>query len=889
MPGRELMEKSCSVFCGWPEAFKAGAESVGGKGWNLGRLDRYGFKVPVGGVIAVEAYRNFIKENNLQEATEKIAQSVSLDNISEREIEERLFLIQQKINAGSISSHIQKELIWNLNNLEIQEKSLAIRSSATTEDASGTSFAGIHESFLNVRGIDNILRTIKKCYASLWTIRAVAYRRKMDIKDCEVLPAVVIMEMVEAKAAGVGFTCDPRSGREDLIVISANFGLGESVVSGVVESDEYRLRLDYLPEIKKKRIGSKEGMTVFGKNGGTEFVKHKEPIAGQAISDRNIIKLGFLILRVFEALGRGEQHQDLEWVFDGNEFFLVQARPVTAIPRHTCAEIKELPEIWSNANFRDASPIAQSNLNWSLVKHSLTTILQSPFQIVGYQIPPAIRFVRLFQGRPYFNLSLQQWLLYDALGLSPRKTNDSLGGQLPEITIDGKKPYAGVKGLKRIGRMLKFLLAISKTKRQSKKYFSEFSKYTGDLLKKDFRNYTNEDFIKTISANAKVATEFGPPFLLLCSSAVSSYMMLVSALEKHFPGKGNAMTNAIMAGCGDITSAQHGYRLLEVAEIAHNDAAARDFFAAKSFTPLLWEKDLPGNSLFRQSFRAFLTEYGHRGIYEAEVMNPRWREDPTYLLNIIRSTMDTADLNSIKAGQKEKADKAWQLIKQKLPLYHRLLVKGYLKQALKGAELREMAKSVYVKLYEPGRMIYLEIGRRLAERGILENQTDIYYCVLGEIFSIILRYWDGNGLAVLVAERKIRRKAMEAFSPPDLIIDDAPKFAEPVTCNSGNELIGLGVAAGRASGTAKLIYHPDNGEKLQAREVLVAPSTDPGWTPLFLRASAIVMETGGFLSHGAIVAREYGIPAVINIPGIMRMVKDSQLITVDGDEGREYL
>jgi pyruvate,water dikinase len=186
-------------------------------------------------------------------------------------------------------------------------------------------------------------------------------------------------------------------------------------------------------------------------------------------------------------------------------------------------------------------------------------------------------------------------------------------------------------------------------------------------------------------------------------------------------------------------------------------------------------------------------------------------------------------------------------------------------------------------------MIYLEIGRRLVERGIIENQADIFYCVLSEILSIILGHWDGKGLVVLVAERKSERKAMGAFSPPDLIIDDTPKFAEPVTHNSGNELIGLGVAAGKASGTAKLIHHPDNGDELQAGDVLVAPSTDPGWTPLFLRASGIVMETGGFLSHGAIVAREYGIPAVINIPGIMEIVKDRQLITVDGDEGRVYL
>ena len=884
------MEKCCGVFYfSWPEAFQAGVDSVGGKGWNLGRLDRYGFKIPAGGVLAAEVYQNFIEENHLLEATTKIAQSVSIDNIGEREIEEELLLIREKIEAASISSHIQDELILKLKDIGILERPLAIRSSATAEDGSETSFAGIHESFLNIQGVENILRTIKMCYASLWTPRAVAYRRKMDVKDYNVIPAVVIMEMVEAKAAGVGFTCEPWTGREDVMVINANFGLGESVVNGAVEPDEYRLRLDYLPEIMEKNIGRKEGMTVSGKNGGTEFVRSPQSMAGQVLSDDNIVKLSFLILRVFEALGQGEKHQDLEWVFDGNEFILVQARPVTAVPRYTCAEIKERPDIWSNANFKDASPTVQSNLNWSLMKHGFTTVLQAPFQIVGYHVPPGMRLVRLFQGRPYFNLSLQQWLLYDALGLSPRKTNDSLGGQLSEITIDEKKPYAGVKGLKRIARMLKFVLAISKTKRQSKKYFSKFSEYTEDLLKKDFKNYTNEEFICTTLASAKVANEFGAQFLLLCSSAVSSYMMLVNTLEKHFPGKGNAMTNSIMAGRGDITSAQHGYRLLEIADIARNDLPARRFFATEPFTPLLWDKNLPDHSPFRQSFRDFLTEYGHRGIYEAEVMNSRWREDPTYLLNIIRNTMDTVDVSTIKARQKEKADKAWQVIKQKVPLHRRLLVKIFLKQALKGAELREMAKSVYVKLYEPGRMIYQEIGRRLVERGIIEKQTDIYYCVLSEIFSIILGYWDGNGLIVLVAKRKAERKAMEAFSPPDLIIDDAPKFAEPVTCSSGNELIGLGVAAGRASGTAKLIYHPDNGEKLQAGDVLVAPSTDPGWTPLFLRASAIVMETGGFLSHGAIVAREYGIPAVINIPGILRRVKDGQFITVDGDEGKVYL
>jgi phosphohistidine swiveling domain-containing protein len=171
----------------------------------------------------------------------------------------------------------------------------------------------------------------------------------------------------------------------------------------------------------------------------------------------------------------------------------------------------------------------------------------------------------------------------------------------------------------------------------------------------------------------------------------------------------------------------------------------------------------------------------------------------------------------------------------------------------------------------------------------LSEPADIYHCACSEIFSILQGDWDGRELDVLVAERKARRKELEELSPPDFIVDEAPHFAEPASCGPGNGLTGLGVAAGRASGEAKLIYHPDEGEKLQAGDVLVAPSTDPGWTPLFLRASAIVMEAGSSLCHGSIVAREYGIPAVVNIPGVMKIIKDAQSITVDGDEGKVYL
>lgn len=331
---------------------------------------------------------------------------MTIGNIGEKENEQKLSLLGEKIMDGHIPGYIQEELISSLENIGVVDKPLAVRSSATAKDSAGASFAGIHGSFLNVRGLDNILYAIKGCYASLWTHRAVSYRRKMNMNDDEVCQAVVIMEMAEAEAAGVAFTYDPRTGREDIVIISANFGLGESVVSGAVEPDEYCL--DYWSETPEKRIGRKEGKTVAVKDGGTCFVKSSESAKSQVLSDNNIRKFGLLVQRIYDALGHGEQHQDIEWVFDGKDFALVQARPVTALPRYTFDELKNQPDMWSNANFKDAFPMVQSTLNWGLWNYLLAGVDQIP------KIPKGIKTIKLYQGLAYWNLSFVQWVNYDA-------------------------------------------------------------------------------------------------------------------------------------------------------------------------------------------------------------------------------------------------------------------------------------------------------------------------------------------------------------------------------------------------------------------------------------------------------------------------------------------
>jgi pyruvate,water dikinase len=288
------------------------------------------------------------------------------------------------------------------------------------------------------------------------------------------------------------------------------------------------------------------------------------------------------------------------------------------------------------------------------------------------------------------------------------------------------------------------------------------------------------------------------------------------------------------------------------------------------------------------AFREFIQEFGHRAVYELDIINPRWTEDPSYLMGIICSTQDTADLSKLKTVQKEKFEQAWQEIKHNVPANEQLLIKKLICKVQEGAAVKEKTKSVEVSVIGAFRLIAQELGSRFCERAIIEKQADIYFCTWPELVAIITEEWEGDGLQVLVTQRKSLMKEMESLVPPDIILGDTPKYSEPVPRSSGNFLVGMPVAAGRASGIARLINHPDEGSRLQPGDVMVAPSTDPGWTPLFLKASAVIMETGGFLSHGAIVAREYGIPAVVNIPGVRQVIKEGMNVVVDGDEGKVF-
>src|ERR1017187_962439 len=365
-----------SASLSWQEAYQAGTAVCGGKGYNLARLARYGFRVPRGFVLP----------------------------------------------AGSPASQIRQ----GLERSGLGDAKVAVRSSATGEDSVRASFAGIHRSFLNVSGAEAVEAAAQGCIESLDTPQAVAYRRRMGFADEEVRCAVVVCEMVDALCAGVAFSCDPATGRRDLILIDAAEGLGEAVVSGRVN-----------PE---RMIWRNQDGVLLPQAGSAACAWLPAPIEEQ---------LAHLVQRVHWALGEGADPQDIEWAYDGEHLWLLQARPVTRLPRAGWPQTAAMPRYWSTANIKDSLPDVLCELSWSVLSDIVGSSAYAAQKAVGYQMPPGLEVMRRFQGRAFFDLTAMQWAFYDAFGVLPAEVVKVLGGHEPQIPVPPGSPLKGPRGRRR--------------------------------------------------------------------------------------------------------------------------------------------------------------------------------------------------------------------------------------------------------------------------------------------------------------------------------------------------------------------------------------------------------------------------------------------------------
>ncbi|GAA5787484.1 PEP/pyruvate-binding domain-containing protein [Chitiniphilus shinanonensis] len=864
----------------WPAILAAGAAEAGGKAWTLARLARYGFPVPDGMVLPVAVYRAWLDRSGLARELHAAAALHDAERIA------ALTALRPRLLARRPDDSVLAALRQRLASPPWRDGALAVRSSAPQEDGADASFAGIHASLLNVRGEAALADAIVTVWASLWTPAAVAYRARLGIAHDDAAMAVLLMPLLPARASGIAFTCDPVSGRDDRLVIHANWGLGESLVAGATTGDEIVLgeqAQDDSLALLACTPGAKALTSVPAPDGGTALRRGGAESGAAVLTPAQSRALGELLRQAALALDYGHPVYDCEWAWDGERFWLLQARPVTARGRCTYPELLGQPDIWTRGNTRDVVPDPLPPMDWGSWRRLANALLETGFRLTGFAMLPGAQRTGLFDGRLYLNLSLIQWEGYAAFNVLPAAMNRLVGGRQPEIRVP---PRSGRERLAVGLRMARYLLRAGTLRRQGPPAVAEAMR-----LSRQWREQPlpadDAGFAAEIRRQAR-HRHAQAPLHFMQGSGGGYLSLLVDLLDAHRPGEGHALASALLAGGEPSVTLRQGYALSEVARIAMADPTASAWLAARR--PGDDWRDLPPDNPFRAAFADFLAQYGHRCVYETYLGNPRWREAPDYLLDSLPG-LAAADMAAAAARQRQAADTAWAEARRALPWWKRPLLARMVRTAKHETNDREAARSALMAYTEPARRLWLALGERWTARGWLARADDVWFLMPAEALAVLDGLRPGAALAALIADRRQRFATWQAQAAPDVILQHggaedlgATAGVVPLAAD-GHTFQGVAVGSGVASGPARLIHHPDEGARLAQGDILVVPSTDPAWTLLFLKAGGLVMETGGFLSHGAIVAREFGIPAVVNLPGILQRLRDGERLRVDGARG----
>jgi pyruvate,water dikinase len=563
-------------------------------------------------------------------------------------------------------------------------------------------------------------------------------------------------------------------------------------------------------------------------------------------------ELAHLVQRVHWALGEAPDPQDIEWAYDGDHLWLLQARPVTSLPRAGWPQTAAMPRYWSTANIKDTLPDVVCELSWSGLSDIVGSAAYAAQKAVGYEMPPGLEVMRRFQGRVFFDLTAMQWAFYDAFGVLPADAVKLVGGQQPEIPAP-PHPLQGPLGRRRGMAGLRLVRRIWNYPAKARPAIESQFNFQRSLQSIDWTSLSHAELWRTMSQITQAQNSV-LPVAGLANSSSGPWQLALDALVKDA-----GLIARLQAGTGGVTSAEQGYRLYDIAQ-------------------------------GKCTLEEFLHDFGHRAVYECHVLNPRWAEDPSWILEQVQSIRDNPPARDPRETAAQVRRQAERELRQRFGWRTPLLL-GLVRKQREAMAVRESAKSALISLMLPMRRLVLEIGRRLVAAGHLDAPGQAFHFAFIDIICWLHGYWDGAGARALAGDRAQRHESWLAETAPDLITEEpdgrlAAAVPIPPPLSESGVWSGISVSPGAASGVARVLRSPTEAAHLRPGDILVAPSTDPGWTPLFLRASAIVMETGGYLSHGAIVAREYGIPAVANLPGILNALQDGDPITVDGSTGR---
>ncbi|CAK6473401.1 phosphoenolpyruvate synthase [Peribacillus castrilensis] len=848
---------------------------VGGKGMNLGECSRIdGILVPEGFCVTTEAFKRVIGEND---ELHQLLDQLAVQKVDERRrISEISRKIRDLIEGIEIDKGIEEDIDRCLLTFGF-EHAYAVRSSATAEDLPFASFAGQQDTYLNIKGKDAILQHISKCWASLFTDRAVIYRMQNGFDHRKVYLSVVIQRMIFPQASGILFTADPVSSNRKVLSIDASFGLGEALVSGLVSADNYKVQEGRIVE---KKISTKKLAIYAGKEGGT-MEKEIEP--GQQVlstlSDEQVLEL--------ERIGRKlEAHfgcpQDIEWCLADDTFYIVQSRPITTL--------YPIPEANDQENHVYVSVGHQQMMTDAMKPLGLS------FWLLTTPAPMRKAGGRLFVDVTHMVASPEsRKMLVEAMGQHDPLMKDALINIIERG--DFIKPLPNNKQEQSSGKSNK-----SVSSADSRAQIENDPTIVSDLikrsqtsieeLKQNIQTKSGLELFDFILEDIQVLKKilFDPQSSAVFMAAIDASSWINEKMNKWL-GEKNAADTLSQSVPNNITS-EMGLELLDVADVIRPYPKVIDYLQQvkdDNFMDELVKFD--GGQETQDAIYDYLGKYGMRCAGEIDITKTRWSEKPTTLVPVILSNIKNFEPNAsnlkFEQGRQEALKKELEILdrlkqlpdgEQKVKETKRMisLIRNFI-------GYREYPKYGMVNRYFVYKQALLKEAEQLVQANVIHAKEDIYYLTLEELHEVVRK----NKLDYqMISKRKDEYRLYEKLTPPRVITSDGEIIVGEYKRDNlmAEAIVGLPVSSGIIEGRARVILNMEDAD-LEDGDILVTTFTDPSWTPLFVSIKGLVTEVGGLMTHGAVIAREYGLPAVVGVVNATKLIKDGQRIRVNGTEG----
>lgn len=813
---------------------------AGGKGAGLARLSRCGFQVPPGFVITSTAFRDFLTDAGFDVAGTR--REWTVDAVERT---------RERMASSDLPGRLAREIVRAYRKLG---GPVAVRSSMVGEDGKALSFAGQLDTILNVGEETAVLEAVKQCWVSVYDRRVVTYLTERDgfnVGDAvrSLSMAVVVQQMVDAKAAGVAFSADPITGQR-CVVVEAVRGLGQGVVGGLVDPDRYVV----------------DARGVLAETAGADR-------AAPALTDHQVLRLAETVRQI---AGKSGAPQDVEWAWDGQDFYILQSRPITSLLGRT---------IYSNKMVSDMAPGLIAPLVYST---KIVSMAENVFGGVFTQLlgPKDVDFkllVARIRSRAYTNVTLLG-NLFEQLGMPPNFFGVLSRGEL----IDLRRPALTVRILGAALRLGVFAWRHARIAPEIEAFIERHDEELNRYRRADWSDHDSRALLDQCDLLLRLHGELQWYIFIGPTNMMLRNRLLDRLVNRHTEG----------VPARELIQGLVGLKALEPNEELRQLGAR-----ARALDPELRRSLVDGDDgrirgmLCRSEagralihgVDAFLARYGFLSPNGTDFTATPWIESPKLIWRAI-GRYAACPPRAVTGDSEARREAARGRVRSQLAWVHRVAFDRLLASTIVYIDLRERTSLLMSEDSYQMRRLFLAIGERLVARGELDRRTDVFYVFYSEVRQLVEEELDGDEARQLVAHRVAEMKADAAVKVPETVCGDPVSTGRAPVLRSQDHLVGIGGSSGIVRGYARIVVDPAEAPaELTRDDILIVPFTDVGWTPLFPGIGGVVAETGGQLSHSAIVAREYGIPAVVGVKQATQFLAEGQAITVDGDSGRVYL